>query len=102
MAFLNSDLEETVYVEQPEGFEVPGKEDYVCLLQKALYRLKQSLRIWFQLIATVLVDFDFQQCKSNPCIFIHRNANGEWIYLALYIDDLIIAGDNEVDIFTIK
>jgi len=102
MAFLNSDLDEIVYVEQPEGFEIPGKEDYVCLLQKALYGLKQSPRAWFQLIATVLVDFDFQQCKSDPCIFIHKNANGECTYIALYVDDLIIAGDNKEDIATIK
>jgi len=43
-AFLYSSLDETVHVEQPEGFVVPGKEDYVCLLQKALYGLKQSPR----------------------------------------------------------
>ena len=101
-AFLNSDLEETVYVEQPERFEVSGKKDYVCLLQKVLYELKQSPCVWFQLIATVLIDFDFQQCESDPCIFIHKNANGERTYLALYVDDLIIAGDNEDDISTIK
>ena|SRR5271170_2990071 len=43
-AFLNSNIEEIVYVEQLEGYEVPGKEDYVYLLRKTLYRLKQSLR----------------------------------------------------------
>ena len=43
-AFLNSDIEETVYVEQPEGYKVPGKEDFVCLLRKTLYGLKQSPR----------------------------------------------------------
>src|SRR5271155_3202362 len=101
-AFLNSDLDELVYVEQPEGFEVPGKEDYVCLLRKTLYGLKQSPRAWFQLIATVLVDFDFQQCESDPCIFIHKNENGEHTYIALYVDDLLIAGDNEEDIAKIK
>lgn len=101
-AFLNSDLDEVVYVEQPEGFVVPGKEDFVCLLRKALYGLKQSPRAWFQLIATVLVDFDFQQSESDPCIFVHKNANGECTYIALYVDDLIIAGDNEEDIVTIK
>src|SRR5271170_1847904 len=68
-AFLNSNIAETVYVEQPEGYEVPGKEDYIRLLRKTLYGLKQSPRAWFQLITTVLVDFDFQQCESDPCIF---------------------------------
>jgi len=101
-AFLNSDLDEIIYIEQPEGFEVPGKEDYVCLLPKALYGLKQSPRAWFHSIATVLVDFDFKQCESDPCIFIHKNANGERTYIALYVDDLITAGDNEDDISTIK
>ena len=41
-AFLCSDIDEVVYVEQPEGYEISGKEDWVCLLNKALYRLKQS------------------------------------------------------------
>ena len=65
-------------------------------------RAKAISRTWFQLIATVLVDFDFQQCNSDPCIFIHMNANGERTYMALYVNDLIIAGDNEKDIATIK
>jgi len=101
-AFLYSSLDETVYVEQPEGFAVPGKEDYVCLLRKALYGLKQSPRAWFHLIAEVLVDFDFKQSESDPCIWIHENDKGERIYIALYVDDLIIAGENEDVIHTIK
>src|SRR5271170_3723196 len=100
--FLNSDIEETVHIEQPKGYEIPGKEDYVCLLRKTLYRLKQSPRAWFQLIESVLVDFDFQQCDSDPCIFIHKNEKGEQTYIALYVDDLLIAGDNEGDIVEIK
>jgi glutathionyl-hydroquinone reductase len=59
-AFLYSSLDEIVYVEEPEGFTVPGKEDYVCLLRKALYGLKQSPRAWFHVIAEVLTDFDFK------------------------------------------
>jgi Reverse transcriptase (RNA-dependent DNA polymerase)/Integrase core domain len=101
-AFLCSDIDEVVYVEQPEGFVVPGKEDWVCLLNKALYGLKQSSRLWFQCIAPVLIGFDFKQCESDPCIFIHTNANGQKTYIALYVDDLIIAGENKDDIITIK
>ena len=66
--FLYSDIEEEVYVEQPEGFIEPGKENWVCRLNKALYGLKQSPRAWFMCIATVLVDFNFQQCTADPCI----------------------------------
>jgi len=45
-AFLHGDLEEQIYMKQPEGFEVVGKENYVCLLKKSLYGLKQSPRQW--------------------------------------------------------
>jgi hypothetical protein len=41
-AFLYADLEEELYMEQPDGFVEPGMEDYVCLLLKALYGLKQA------------------------------------------------------------
>jgi hypothetical protein len=100
--FLYSPLDEIGYVEQPEGFAVSGKEDYVCLLRKALYRLKRSPRAWFHVIAEVLTDFDFKQSESDPCIWIHKNTNSERTYIALYVDDLIIAGENENEISTIK
>src|SRR5271170_8384304 len=101
-AFLNSDIEETVYVEQLEGYEVLGKKDYIYLLRKILYRLKQSLRAWFQLIASVLIDCDLQQCDLDPCIFIHKNQKDEQTYIALYVDDLLIVGNNEENIVEIK
>ena len=49
-AFLNGDLEEDIYMVQPEGFVQEGKEDYVCKLKKSLYGLKQSPRAWYQKI----------------------------------------------------
>ena len=101
-AFLYSDLDEVVYVEQPEGFAEQGKEDWVLLLNKALYGLKQSPRAWFLKIAPTLVDFDFKQCDSDPCIFVYTNDKGEKTYIALYVDDFIIAGENEDDIMRIK
>jgi len=101
-AFLYNSIDETVYVEQPEGFKVPGKEDYICPLRKALYCLKQSPRARFHVIAEVLADFDFKQSTSDPCIWIHQAGNGERTYIALYVDDLIIAGENDATIATIK
>ena len=45
-AFLNGELKEEVYMKQPEGYVVKGKEDLVCKLQKSIYSLKQSPRCW--------------------------------------------------------
>ena len=52
--FLHSDLEEEIYMEQPEGFMVNGKEDYVCKLKKSLYGLKQAMRQWYKKFKSVM------------------------------------------------
>lgn len=51
-AFLNGFIQEEVYIEQPQGFEVHGKESHVCRLKKALYGLKQAPRAWYSRIDT--------------------------------------------------
>jgi Reverse transcriptase (RNA-dependent DNA polymerase) len=48
IVFLYGDLEEQIYMKQPEGFEIAGKEDHVCLLNKSLYDLNQSPRQWYK------------------------------------------------------
>ena len=58
-AFLNGELEEEIYMEQPEGWVVPGKEDWVCLLKKAIYGLKQVSCQWNTKIHKSLLDQGF-------------------------------------------
>ena len=101
-ALFYSLLYETIYIEQPKEFIVLSKEDYICLLQKALYSLKQSPHACFHVITEGLVDFNFKQSESDICIWIYKKANGKWIYIALHIDDFIIESENENDILKIN
>ena len=56
-AFLNADLQETIYMEMPHGF---AKKGYICLLLKTLYGLHQSSREWYKTIATLLLRLGFR------------------------------------------
>jgi hypothetical protein len=100
-AFLCSMLAETVYVRQPEGFEVEGKEDWVYRLKKSLYGLKQSPRAWYRTIAPVLEEFGFIRCESDHSIFISRKG-GLTTYIALYVDDLLIISEDDDHLAEVK
>ena len=53
--FLHDELQEDIYMQQPEGFVVEGKEDHVCQLKKSLYGLKQSSRQWYKRFDSFMV-----------------------------------------------
>jgi len=94
-AFLHGDLNEEIFMEIPEGLDVEkDKRDTVCLLQKSLYGLKQASRCWNDKFTKFLVEFGFEQCISDSCIFLGRVENSI-VYLALFIDDGLIASKNK-------
>lgn len=93
-AFLHGDLKETVYMKQPPGFEDPETPDYVCKLKKAIYGLKQAPRAWFDKFSMFLLDFGFACSFSDPSLFIYHRGS-DVIYLLLYVDDMIVTGNNE-------
>ena len=90
-AFLNGYLKEEVYVEQPQGFIVEGKEDKVYRLKKALYGLKQALRAWYSRIDKYLHDHGFDNCSSESAVY-KKVIGSDFITLCLYVDDLIFMG----------
>lgn len=94
-AFLNDNLQEEVYIEQPPGYKQDIK--YVCRLNKAIYGLKHALRVWFDKLKTTLISLSFQFAKSDNSLFI-KNDKVSTIYILIYVDDLIITGDNDVEI----
>ena len=88
-AFLNGDLQETVYMRQPEGFEVPGKEDWVCLLEKGLYGLKQAGRVWNLKADKLLRKLGFTPLEADRCVYVF-NSEGRMMIVALYVDDMFL------------
>lgn len=100
-AFLNGDLEEEVYVEQPTGFVVVGKEHKVLKLRKALYGLHQAPRAWNAKLDRTLLSFGFRRSPSEHAIYI-RQDDGKQLVIEVYVDDLVITGSNNIDIRSFK
>lgn len=101
-AFLNGNLgDDHVYMAQPEGYEVPGKEHLVCKLQKSLYGLKQAGRAWYERIDTELKRMKFTPLKSEPCIYVNINDNIVTV-ISLYVDDLLILSNSIQSVNEIK
>ena len=67
--FLNGELEEEVYMQQPKGFVHEGEEHLVCKLKKSIYGLKQSPRCWNTALDKQLKEMGFVQSPSDPCIY---------------------------------
>ena len=88
--FLHDDLEEEIYMEQPKGFTIKGKEHLVCRLKKSLYGLKQALRQWYKKFDSFMVDHGYDRIASDHCVFVKKFSNGEFIILSLYVDDMLI------------
>lgn len=92
-AFLYGDLDETVYMEQPEGFEEPGNK--VCLLKKSLYGLKQSPRQWNMKFTKFLTDMNLTMSQQDNCVFYKLDP---LVIIAIYVDDGLIFAERETDI----
>jgi hypothetical protein len=90
-AFLNGLIEEEVYIEQPLGFEVHGRESHVCRLKKALYGLKQAPIAWYSRIDAYLQQLGFEKSEVDPNLYFIVVGEDPLILL-LCVDDLFITG----------
>ena len=91
-AFLNDELEEEIYMKQPEGFVVQGHEDKVYKLNRVLYGLKQASRQWYRKFHQAIGEIGFVPNNADTCFYIKRSGSS-YLYLSLYVDDILIAGD---------
>ncbi|GKV53845.1 hypothetical protein SLEP1_g60358, partial [Rubroshorea leprosula] len=101
-AFLHGDLHEEIYMDQPEGFEEHGKEHMVCKLNKSLYGLKQAPRQWYKKFDSFMMSHGYQRTNADPCVYIRLFPNGNFIILLLYVDDMLILGQDVEKICRLK
>ena len=92
-AFLNGELDEEIYMDQPEEFIADGQENKVCRLIKSLYGLKQAPKQWHEKFDNTLTAAGFVVNESDTCVY-YRYGGGESVMLCLYVDDILIFGSN--------
>lgn len=89
-AFLNSNLEETIFMKIPEGLKIlEDDKGKVCLLKRAIYGLKQAPKAWNNRFNNFMIDLNFKRSKSDYCLYSFVNGNMR-CYLLLYVDDILI------------
>lgn len=98
-AFLHGELQEEIYMEVPQGLQT--KSGMALKLIKSLYGLKQSPRCWNQKVNTVLEGLGFQRSQHDYCLYT-KTSNDNVMLLLLYVDDVLIAGDDINDIERVK
>ena len=101
-AFLNGDLEEEVFMDQPPGFEEKGNKCRVCKLKKALYGLKQSPRAWFERFGKAVKSHGYTQSQADHTMFFKHSNEGKIVVLIVYVDDIIVTGDDHLEIKRLK
>ena len=100
-AFLNGNLEEDIYMQQPEGFVASEKGNLVCKLQKSIYGLKQASRSWNIRFDQAIKSFGFLQNPDEPCVY--KKCEGKVVYfLVLYVDDILLIGNDGAALSTVK
>jgi hypothetical protein len=94
-AFLHGILpeDETMFMEQPAGFEAPGKEEWVMRLMKSIYGMKQASRIWNQTFHDAVSQWGFERLECEWCVYRRNSPTGTTIF-ALHVDDIIAAGSS--------
>jgi hypothetical protein len=99
--FLNSDLKEEVYVYQPPGFAIPGKEGKVLRLCKALYGLRQAPKTWNAKLDSTLKGMGFRQSPHEATMY-RRGNGGNTLLVGVYVDDLMITGTKDAEVTMFK
>ena len=100
-AFLNGELDEEIYMDQPIGFEVKEQGRKVCCLKRSIYGLKQASRQWYFRFHKVIISIGFETMEEDHCVYVKRSRKSLLI-LSLHMDGILLAGNNMEMIVTTK
>ena len=92
-AFLNSFIEEEVYVKQPPSFENFDFPNHIFKLSKDLYGLKQASRAWYEILSNFILEKGFSKGKVDTTLFI-KKSNHDLLIVQIYVDDIIFGATN--------
>ena len=92
-AFLQGNLNEEIYMRQPNGFVNPEKLDYVCKQNKGIYELKQALKCWNNSINSYLLFHGYKKSTADPCVYIKtvtsQDGTVHFVMITIYVDDML-------------
>ena len=91
--FLNGFIKETVYVEQPPGFEHEKFSKHVFKLKKVLYGLKRAPRTWYDKLKSFLLNSSFKMERADTTLFI-KHVNKDILIIQIYVDDILFGSTN--------
>jgi transposase InsO family protein len=102
-AFLNGEIDAEVYMQKPEGVEIPGFEgpEWVLQLLKGLYGIKQGPRLWSQKLHTALSAIGFKRLECDHSVFVYEH-DGVKIVVPVHVDDLVFASKSKEAIEKVK
>ena len=93
-AFLHAPIDYDIYISQPKGFEIGGP-DVFCHLLKGLYGLKQSGRLWYEVLHNFFCDTGFLRSDADHCLYT-KSLGNQSVRVAIFVDDMIIAGRGDL------
>jgi len=100
-AYVQGDLTEKVYMEQPDLFVKKGEESKVCKLKRPLYGLKQAGRAWYNKLDNFLSTIGMYKTDVSPCVYINSTKENR-VIIIIYVDDLLVASSDIEELRKVK
>ena len=100
--YLYGELNEEIFMEQPEEFKIPGSENKVLHLKKALYDLKQPGLTWWNALDDSMRELGFEQIKFDPGIFLYKRKGTLMVVAIVYVDNAVFCGPSKAIIDEVK